>query len=103
MPTEVRLWEIESEKPIAIHQQKLDLESRLEEWIVNDISLISHDLLIIGRQVPTEYGGFIDILAIDHDGNLVIFETLNEIKRQGTLWLKFWTMLRMSKNGELIK
>jgi hypothetical protein len=74
MPTEIRLWEIESEKPIAIHQQKLDLESRLEEWIVNDISLISHDLLIIGRQVPTEYGGVIDILAIDHDGNLVIFE-----------------------------
>lgn len=74
MPTEIRLWEIESEKPIPIPQQKLDLESRLEEWIVNDISLISHDLLIIGQQVPTEYGGIIDILAIDHDGNLVVFE-----------------------------
>ena len=74
MPTEIRLWKIDAEKPIPIPQQKLDLESRLEEWIMNDISLISHDLLVIGRQVPTEYGGFIDILAIDQEGNLVILE-----------------------------
>jgi hypothetical protein len=74
MPTEIRLWEIDSEKPIPIPKQSLDLESRLEEWIVLDISLISHDLLIIGQQVPTEYGGFIDILALDHEGNVVILE-----------------------------
>lgn len=74
MATEIRLWEIGSERPIPIPQQKLDLESRLEEWIINDISLISPDLLIIGRQVPTDYGGLIDVLGIDHDGNLVIFE-----------------------------
>lgn len=74
MPTEIKLWEIDSEKPVPILQQKLNLESRLEEWIMKDVSLISQDLLIIGRQVPTEYGGFIDILALDHEGNIVILE-----------------------------
>jgi len=74
MPTELKLWRIEGEHPRVIPQDRLDLESRLEEWLREDIGLVSNDLLVIGQQVPTAYGGFIDLLAIDPVGNLVILE-----------------------------
>ena len=74
MPTEMKLWRIEGERPRAIPQAKLDLESRLEEWLLQDIALVSDELLVIGQQVPTAYGGLIDLLAIDPVGNLVILE-----------------------------
>jgi RecB family endonuclease NucS len=31
-------------------------------------------LLLIGRQIQTDYGKFIDMLALDQEGNLVIIE-----------------------------
>ena len=74
MPTEIKLWHLDGERPKPIVQDKLNLESRLENWLKHDISLISNDLLVIGQQVQTDYGGFIDLLAIDPDGNLVILE-----------------------------
>jgi len=74
MPTEMKLWRIDDQRPVPIPKQKLDLESRLEEWLRHDISLISTDLLVIGQQVETAYGGFIDLLALDPVGNLVILE-----------------------------
>jgi RecB family endonuclease NucS len=74
MPTEIRLWRVENERPQSIQQQKLDLEARIENWIRDDVGLVNSDLLIIGQQVPTGYGGFIDLLAIDPIGNLVILE-----------------------------
>jgi len=74
MPTQMRLWRVEQEKPRPVQQQKLDLEARIENWIRDDVGLINDNLLVIGQQVPTEYGGFIDLLAIDPVGNLVILE-----------------------------
>lgn len=74
MPTEMKLWKIEGEHPRIIPQGRLDLESRLEEWLRKDIGLVSNDLLVIGQQVATAHGGLIDLLAIDPMGNLVILE-----------------------------
>lgn len=53
---------------------KLDREDRLEEWIERDPSVLGMDLAIVGRQVRTPYGGRIDILGIDTNGNSVILE-----------------------------
>lgn len=74
MPTELKLWCIENEQPRPVPQEKLDLESRLEDWIRDDVGLVSDDLFVIGQQVPTSYGGSIDLLAIDPLGNLVVLE-----------------------------
>jgi len=74
MPTKIKLWEVKDDIPMLLPKSKLNLEARLEKWILKDVSLISDDLLIIGQQVATDYGGFIDLLAIDSDGNLVILE-----------------------------
>ena len=51
MPTEIKLWHIDDEHPKPILRDRLNLESRLENWLKYDISLISNDLLVIGQQV----------------------------------------------------
>lgn len=75
MPHEVRLWQIgDGDRLTECAAAPLNLESRLEEWLAQDISVISADLMVIGRQVETAHGGFIDLLCIDQSGDLVIVE-----------------------------
>lgn len=70
----IRLWKIDKNTLQEIEKTKLDLEERLEEWIASEISVISDNLLVIGRQVETSYGGYIDLLCIEENGDLVIIE-----------------------------
>lgn len=75
MPQEVRLWCIDGQDQLVQCQRApLNLEERLEAWIARDISILGDDLLVIGRQVPTAYSGWIDLLCIDRDGDLVVVE-----------------------------
>ena len=74
MPTEIKLWSIEDDRPKPVSQDKLDLEARLEDWIRDDIGLVNDGLLVIGQQVPTDHTGEIDLLAMDSEANLVILE-----------------------------
>lgn len=75
MAEDVRVWEIlEGDQLNEIKKTRLDLEVRLEKWLEQDISLLSSDLLVIGRQVDTDFGGFIDILCLDYNGDVVIVE-----------------------------
>ncbi len=56
---------------------KLDYENRIETWISNNVSVLVPDdsgLLVIGRQVETGFGGRIDLLCMNGDGDLVIVE-----------------------------
>ena len=75
MTQEIRLWEISSGDQLEeISQSKLNFEERIENWLENDISIISPELLVIGRQVETSFGGIIDILCLDNNGDVVIIE-----------------------------
>jgi Endonuclease NucS C-terminal domain len=75
MPQEVRLWCVDGQDQLVqCEQAALNLEERLEGWLTRDIAILGDDLLIIGRQVPTAYGGWIDLLCIDREGDLVIVE-----------------------------
>ena len=51
-------------------------ESVLEQWLESnpDKILKGGRILIIGRQVRTDLGGFIDLLGVDREGNVVIIE-----------------------------
>ncbi|MEM3769101.1 MAG: endonuclease NucS, partial [Nitrososphaerales archaeon] len=59
---------------VEIPRDRLSFEERLEEWLENDISIISDDLLVIGRQVKTAFEKYIDLLCIKRNGDLVIVE-----------------------------
>jgi hypothetical protein len=69
------LWQVDSSDGLLeLTQAKLNLESRIEGWLEQDIGIIADDLLIIARQFETNFGGIIDLLCIDHNGDLVIVE-----------------------------
>lgn len=74
MSIEVGIWKLENSKAGKINFRAIDAESRLEDILTNDISIINPNLMVLGKQVPTAYGKFIDLLAIDVDGNLVVIE-----------------------------
>ena len=73
MPLGVKLWKVDADRPKPVEPSRLGLEGRLEEWLCKDIRLLSDDLLVIGQQIE-QYGTFLDLLAVDRDGNLVIVE-----------------------------
>lgn len=58
----------------------MDLEQRLEEVLERDISVVSEPRkwMIIGRQVPTDHGGRIDLLALDESATLIVLELKRE-------------------------
>lgn len=71
MPIEVGIWKLGSQ-PTPVQFEPMDSESRLEELLAQDLGVADPNLLLIGRQVPTAFGKFIDLLAIDADGKLVV-------------------------------
>lgn len=73
MPLEIGVWRIDNGlKPVEFGP--LDIEVRLEDILDSDIGIASPNWLVIGRQVRTDHGLFIDLLAIDRDANLVVLE-----------------------------
>ena len=73
MPLELGIWRID--KPLTrIQVSSLDQEHRLEDFLNEDITIASPNWMVIGRQVYTDYGKYIDLLAIDKDGNLIVLE-----------------------------
>lgn len=68
----------------------------MEKWLIQDISILSINLAVIGSQVTTPFGKKIDILAINSVGELVIVElkrdkTYREVVAQAldyATWIK---------------
>ncbi len=73
MPIEVALWRM-GDKLTQVQFSPMETESLLEDIIAQDITIIDPNLLLIGRQVPTTFGTFADLLALDSDGNCVVIE-----------------------------
>ena len=72
---QIRLWEITpDQRLVEIAGNAIPLEERLEEWLESDISVLDPNLLVIGRQVDTDYGGTIDLLCLDSAGDTVVIE-----------------------------
>ncbi|AUS99211.1 hypothetical protein CLI64_01710 [Nostoc sp. CENA543] len=75
MQEDLKIWQVSAEDKLTeINKTKLNLEERIEKWLERDISILSPDLLVIGRQVITDYNGIIDLLCLDAGGNVVIVE-----------------------------
>lgn len=73
MAVEFGIWRVD-DAPVAVAATKLEDEARLETWLTQDISILGLDVLVIGRQVTTAFGGIIDLLAIDREGELYVIE-----------------------------
>ena len=73
MPIEVGIWKL-GKTIDRVQFTPMPSEGQLEDIIAGDIGILDPALLLIGRQVPTAYGKFIDLLAMDGDGKLVVIE-----------------------------
>lgn len=74
VPLEVGLWRVDAGKPVKLLPTGVPLESQLETLIEADPTILGTPLLLIGRQVATDYGKFIDLLAVDDEGALHVLE-----------------------------
>lgn len=73
MPVEFGLWRIDGGLR-KVSSARLGDESRLEDILEQDVSILDLDVMILGRQVPTSYGKRIDLLGVDAGGDLYAIE-----------------------------
>ena len=81
MTEELRLWSVSDSgdvEPLSPLQQ-MPSEMALEELLVKNPEMLGSGLKLVGRQTPTQ-GGWLDLLAVDPDGRLVVYEL-----KRGTL------------------
>ncbi len=74
MAVEMAIWRMTDAGPQQLASSPLDSERRLEDMLEQDPGLSGTDLLILGRQVHTHHGGYVDILAIDAEGCVHVLE-----------------------------
>jgi hypothetical protein len=68
------LYRITKDGLTAVKRSSLANENTLEGWIAANPKLIGLDILVIGQQIITDFGGRIDILGIDREGDLTVIE-----------------------------
>ncbi len=77
---DIKLWELNGTQAKSLDlNSRLESEGLLEDTLVENPSLLMDGLILVGRQTPTE-GGPLDLLGVDPDGKLVVFEL-----KRGTL------------------
>lgn len=73
MPINQSIWKISNGLEL-LEPDCLDSEKSLEDYIDQDVSILNENWLIIGRQVHTSFGKYIDLLAVDETGMIIIIE-----------------------------
>lgn len=76
---EIKLWSLEKNDDGRLTVSSMETmghtetEHQLEEIIVENSELLMPGLKLVGRQTPAA-GGALDLLGVDEDGNMVVFE-----------------------------
>ncbi len=102
------VWKINGAKPEPVAAVNLDKEKELEDLLFADIGILNSDWLLIGRQVLTDYNKYIDLLAIDRNGSLVIIElkrdkTPRDVVAQAIDYASWVKTLEQDKIAEIYK
>ena len=71
------VWSLDEKKPLQV-ASLLD-EKELELLLRDNIEILNKGWLVISNQVKTDAGKFIDILCIDHDGDMVVVELKKDL------------------------
>ena len=71
---EIKIWAMDGAQATPVSETNMmESEGRLEETLVNNPDMLMPELTLVGRQTDTE-GGPLDLLGVDSDGRLVLFE-----------------------------
>jgi hypothetical protein len=63
-----KLYKLQGAALVSVPGGRLATEDMIQRWVAEQPTLLGLDILVIGREVVTEFGGRIDILGIDADG-----------------------------------
>ena len=77
MSDDIWMWEIDDSSKAATpvkSTSRIETERSLEEILVRSPDLLMPNLTLVGRQMPIDGGGTLDLLGVDGDGRLVVFE-----------------------------
>ena len=77
MPISHAVWSLDEKKPLEA--ASLIDEKELELLLRDNIEILNKGWLVISNQVKTHAGKFIDILCIDHDGDMVVVELKKDL------------------------
>ena len=83
MKDDIRIWQVDSSSQAAEPLEstsRMETERSLEEVLVRNPDMLMPGLMLVGRQTPIE-GGILDLLGVDEDGRLVVFELKRESSR----------------------
>ena len=71
-------------KPQRVRRSQIELERHLEDWIVNDMTMIGEGITLVGRQISID-DGRLDLLAIDSQDRWVVIEVKPGMLDSGAL------------------
>lgn len=80
MKTDIGIWEIDRASGAGTKlglAERVETEEMLEAVLVENPGMLMQGLTLVGRQIPVETG-CADLLGIDEDGRLVVFELKRE-------------------------
>jgi len=78
MPFQHTLYRID-QGLTKLSPDKLEKEAHLEDYIAQDMGILNDRWMLIGRQVHTDFGKFIDLLAVDNSGTLIVIELKKDL------------------------
>ena len=71
---EIKIWSVDDRGVVPVQPaDAVPSELLLERTLVSHPEILIPGLKLVGRQTPTE-GGPLDLLGVDEDGRLVLFE-----------------------------
>ena len=105
MSIDQAIWKID-ETPARLAACALNSEDELEEMICNDMGILNEGWLAVGRQVPTGHGGWLDLLAINENGDLIVIElkksqTPREVVTQAMDYASWVRSVRLATLAEI--
>lgn len=71
------VWSLDERKPLL--NASLNDEKELETLLCEHIELLNDSWLVIGNQIKTDAGKYIDILCMDHSGCMIVVELKKDL------------------------
>lgn len=75
---EIKIWAVEGTSATELDTAKqMNSEKQLEDILTSNPAMLKEGVQLVGRQISTE-GGPLDLLGVDTDGRLIVFELKRE-------------------------
>jgi hypothetical protein len=106
MPVNQAMWDISPDNPIELRPVGIDTEDQLEEALMRNVHILNDGWMVIGRQVQTSFNKYIDLLAVDGNGSIIIIElkrgkTPRDVVAQGIDYASWVKELSVEKIVEI--